>query len=229
MRYYERGPIKEPFKVDAYFYNAFQLLSESTGNGKINYCYNTAGDLIQQTLAQNDSSVWWRNGISRIEDGDVIDFAYDALGRLCETKKWKDHAHHTLYTQNYDAVGKIVEETIEDEQGKTLYQKQFTYTSSGELFQEIGFPMNKKTTLQEHTYDPLGRLSQLKKGNDQWNISYKKKGRTLKKTIQDPMGSLLEKTYNRAGLLTSLHNTTFAYDPLHHLTQEKHQSFQDYP
>ncbi len=225
VRYFERGPIKEPFKVDAYFYNAFQLLSESTGNGKIKYCYNTAGDLIQQTRSQKDSSVWWRNGISRIEDGNVIDFSYDTLGRLCETKKWKDPAHYTLYSQGYDAVGKIVEEKIEDEQGKLLYQKQFTYTPSGELFQEIGFPMGAKTILKEHTYDPFGRLAQLKKGDDQWSISYKKKGKNLKKTIRDPMGSLIEKTYNRAGLLTALHNTTFAYDPLNNLTQEKTNQF----
>ena len=225
VRYYERGPIKEPFKVDAYFYSAFQLLSESTGNGKIKYCYNAAGDLIQQTLSQKDSSVWWRNGISRIEDGDITNFAYDTLGRLRETKKWKDRAHYTLYSQDYDAVGKIVEEKIEDEQGKTLYQKQFTYTPSGELFEEIGFPMNKKTILKEHTYDSFGRLSQLKKGDNQWNISYKEKGKTLKKTIQDPLGSLLEKTYNSAGLLTALLNTTFAYDPLNNLTQEKNHHF----
>ena len=220
VRYYERGPIKEPFKVDAYFYNAFQLLSESTGNGKIKYCYNTAGDLIQQTLAQKDSSVWWRNGISRIEDGNITDFAYDALGRLRETKKWKDRAHYTLYSQDYNAIRKVIEEKVENEQGKVLYQKQFTYTPSGELFQEIGFPMNAKTILKEHAYDPFGRLAQLKKGDNQWNISYNEKERTLKKTIQDPMGSLLEKTYNSVGLLTSLHNTTLTYDPLHHLTQE---------
>jgi len=139
VRYYERGPIKEPFKVDAYFYNAFRLLSESTGNGKIKYCYNTAGDLIQQTLAQNDSSVWWRNGISRIEDGNVIDFAYDALGRLRETKKWKDHAHYALYTQNYDAVGKIVEEKVEDEQGKILSAGTYLDIDSTNLYLPAGF------------------------------------------------------------------------------------------
>jgi len=120
LRYYEKGSIKNPFKRDLYFYNAFHLLSESTANGDIKYIYNSRGELIQSILAQNHSNVWWSTGISRIEKGEITDFAYDSLGRLIETKKWKDHTHYTLHTQDYDLLGHIIEDRIEDERGKLL-------------------------------------------------------------------------------------------------------------
>ena len=65
VHYYERES-NENYKNDFYFYDAFHLLSESTSNGQIKYLYNSQGQLIQSTFAQNDSRVWWCSGISKI-------------------------------------------------------------------------------------------------------------------------------------------------------------------
>ncbi|MFW9873666.1 MAG: RHS repeat domain-containing protein, partial [Candidatus Thorarchaeota archaeon] len=236
IKYYKRGSKKNLFKSDTYYYDAFKLLSESTSNGDIKYLYNNKGELIQTIFAQNDSEVWWsRKGIADIEDGEVTDFIYDSLGRLIKTKKWKDNTHYTLYAKKYDLLGHLIEERIENEQQKLLYKKQFTYLPSGELFQEIGFPNNKETVLKEYTYDPLGRLSRIKKGNSIWNINYEKNHGSLKKIVKDPFNSVTEEVYNGMGLLESrikrdqnlnfILEEQFDYGLLNNLIQEKNSDF----
>jgi RHS repeat-associated protein len=235
VNYYERES-KEKYKTDSYYYDAFHLLSESTSTGKIKYIYNSKGQLTQSIFAQNDSSVWWSNGISKIENGEITDFAYDAGGRLIETKKWKDKTHYTLYAQKYDLWGRVIEERIEDEQGKLLYKKKFTYTLSGQLLSEIGFPNNQETILAEYSYDPLQRLSQVKRGNSIWDITHEENQGAVKKTIRDPLGSITEESYNSAGLLRSciqkdpnyspLLDERFTYDSLNNLAQEKTSNFE---
>lgn len=234
LRYYKRGSMKDPFKTNFYTYNAFQLLSESTEKGDIKYSYSAAGDLTEQTIAQPHSKVWRSYGISRIENGDVTNYAYDSFGRLYETKKWKNSSQYTLYTQSYDLLGNITKETIKNEQGKTLYQKGYTYTPSGELFQEVNFPHNVKTISKEYTYDPLHRPSQLKKGENIWNITYQEREKLLTKIIQDPLGSTIENSCNHGQLTSFIHRDSkqtpllkknLAYDPLGNLIEEKTAHF----
>jgi hypothetical protein len=38
-------------------------------------------------------------------------------------KKWKDKTHYTLYAQKYDPLGRVIEESIENEKGKLLHKK----------------------------------------------------------------------------------------------------------
>ena len=235
VHYYERES-NENYKTDLYYYDAFHLLSESTSNGQIKYIYNSQGQLIQSTFAQNDSSVWWSTGISKIENGEVTDFAYDAQGRLIETKKWKDKRRYTLYAQQYDSLGHVTEERVEDEQGKLLYKKQFTYTPTGQLLSEIGFPNNQETVLAEYTYDAFGRFAQVKRGNSIWDITHEEGQGLLKKTIRDPLGSITKESYNREGLLlsriqkdpkySSLLDEQFTYDALNNLSGEKASNFE---
>ncbi|MDJ0652184.1 MAG: RHS repeat-associated core domain-containing protein [Simkaniaceae bacterium] len=234
IRYYERES-NENYKTDVYDYDAFHLLSESTSNGKVKYLYNSRGQLIQSIFAQNDSHVCWRKGISEIENGEVTDFSYDSQGRLIETKKWKDTTHYTLYAQKYDPLGHMTEKRIEDEQGKLLYKKQFTYTPAGQLLSEIGFPNNQMTVLTQYTYDPFQRLHQVKKGSSIWDVTYEEDQGLIKKIIKDPLGSSIEESYKRAGLLISriqkdpkhflLFHKQFTYDPLNNLIKEKASNF----
>lgn len=234
VHYYERGS-SENYKTDFYFYSAFHLLSESTSSGQIKYIYNGKGQLIQSIFAQNESIVSWSNGIYGIKNGEVTDFAYDGVGRLIETKKWKDQTHYTLYAQTYDPLGHVTEERIENEQGDLLHKKQFTYTPSGQLLSEIGFPNNQETTLAEYSYDPFQRLSQVKRGNSIWDITHEETQGVLKKTIRNPLGSITEESYNNKGLLLSrvqkdpkyspILDVRFTYNPLNHLSEEKTLDF----
>lgn len=235
INYYERES-NEKYKTDYYYYDAFHLLSESTSNGEIKYIYNSKGRLAQSIFAQNDSTVWWSTGISKIENGEVADFAYDAGERLIKTKKWKDKTRYTLYAKKYDPLGRVIEESIENEQEKLLYKKQFTYTPSGQLLSEISFPNNQETVLAEYSYDPFQRISQVKKGSSIWDISHEETPGILKKTIRNPAGSVTEESYNNKGLLLSriqkdpkyspILDERFTYDPLNNLIKEIAANFQ---
>lgn len=182
------------------------------------YAYDKTGRKIGQTKC----------GIQKTE------YAYDTLGRLHKTIK-----DATVEVKEYDVVGRVIEERIEDRSGTLFEKKRFGYdVNDNKIWIEEWF---SPTTSCMTTFQYNGRKELVQKvdglGNkttldyDHFFINEKGK-QVLKKTTTDPLGNKIieifniekkvvsKETQNIKGERTSL--TEFAYNALGQETSQTH-------
>lgn len=96
-------------------YNAFHLLSEidALGNTTV-YTYDYAGRLETVTKGNSKTTI-----------------QYDALGRIIRTSEYSNSNEYTASAYAYDALDRIIEERIEDEQGAVLNKARYGYDEKG--------------------------------------------------------------------------------------------------
>ena len=123
------------------------------------YKYDPIGKL-QTSIERKQQSKCWQtveNGVTEIENGKRIDFHYDSLGFSIGVKKSKGSKDFSLYIKERDLLGRIIEERIENTDGKILAKTKYTYSSQGEVSQVIGFPNNQESILTQYEYDAFNR------------------------------------------------------------------------
>lgn len=205
IEYYQRGSTgqRDGFKRDYFWYSAFRLLSKSDDQGPALYTYDHAGRLLTITESRKRSQCWYSTGISKIEDGDKVEFVYDALGRTRAVKKWKDSKAFTLQVKEYDLLNRVLEERIENEKGSALVKSRYVYNDKGQLSQVIGYPNNQESVLAQYGYDGFSRLSTIRDAlNQETQVIYDDRyvnelgQRVLKRTHIDPLGNQKEEIFD---------------------------------
>jgi RHS repeat-associated protein len=221
---YERGNDgkKHGFSREHYGYNAFHCIKRREGYGwddpgqEVSYKYDFAGRLIEE--------------ISRKTK---IDYTYDSLGRIGTIKSWKSAKDFSLHVNEYDNTNLLIEERIENPQGKELFKRRYRYDVEGRLSQIIGYPENQESVLAQYTYDGLGRVSKSSEGSDQYEISYELPfGRSQQQILKNPLGTRFEKSFNMMGNLSQytskssngnlLTQSDFSYDSVGNPIYEAH-------
>lgn len=193
-----------PYQKEFYEYRGFNLSSKSTSSGGMaeDYQYDHLGRLSRILVST-------KNACNQSNSKNKTEFYYDNLGRLEKTKKWKDKSTYSLYLNEYDILGRIVHESIENELGERLFQKEYAYNTEGEITQLIGYPNSQHSILAQYEYDDFNRLVQKKDAlgaltqieyND-YNIDSNGQHSILRKTI-DPEGDQTEETLDKVGNLT---------------------------
>ncbi|MBX7067451.1 MAG: hypothetical protein K1X28_09485 [Parachlamydiales bacterium] len=197
IEYYERGSKgkKDGFKREFYGYDAFHLTSHvDEGGNKTTYTYDKAGRLAAQTLEEQK-----------------IEFVYDSLGRNHGIKKWKSAKTFTLEIKEHDLLDRIIEERIEDAQGKILLKTCRIYNEAGSLQKIISYPQNQESVLAQYDYDEFGRVCEIKDAfgtvtkveyEDQYVNEWGQK--VLKRTQTDPYGTEDETFFDPAGRIAKI-------------------------
>jgi YD repeat-containing protein len=144
VQHYKRGSQgAEPFKENAYEYNAFHKISETNERDeKTTYIYDKAGRLA----------------ILR-KDNRKTEFLYDALGRMQGVKKCRGSQAFTLEVKEYDLLDRVIEERTENSKGLILLKSRYVYNDAGQIAQVIGYPQNKESILVQYEYDGFGHLT----------------------------------------------------------------------
>ena len=169
------------------------------------YRYNVFGDLFQTVLPE----------------GNVIEYSYDATGRLLTVERKPDdqptsHGERTVYT--YNAVGNRVLEEQETWDGAMWVKRSQTetiYTTRCQADKIIrGFGGDEATT--EFAYDCEGNLERV------WDANHPSMAQTVPATteyVYDDLSRLTEmhQPFGGAGGGTSV--TAYAYDAQDHLNQ----------
>ncbi len=200
-----------------YTYNALGQITHKTypDNRTVDYAYNTAGYLTSVTdSVQGATTMQYdaRNFMTHIvypdghwftfeydnagkrtrrtgEDGYVLNYAYDAAGRL---HKISDGASATIITYSYDSVGHLGRE----DKGNGTYTT-YAYDTAGQLTSLVNYaPDNSVQSRFDYTYDANGQ-------------------RTSMTTLQ----GTTTYTYDALGQLTAVQypdasQVTYAYDAL---------------
>jgi len=206
IEYYQRGSTgkRDGFKRDYFWYSAFRLLAKSDDQGMALYTYDQEGRLSTLTESKNKSDCSWNaDGITRIKNGDKVEFVYDLLGRTQSVKKWKDSKAFTVQVKEYDLLDRVLEERIESEKGAVLAKSRYVYNDKGQLSQVIGYPNNQESILAQYGYDGFSRLSTIRDAfNQETQILYDDRyvnelgQRVLKRTHIDPLGNQKEETFD---------------------------------
>lgn len=180
------------FKERTYNYSAFHKTSEKDERGnETKYTYNNAVRVA-----------------SLAKENQKVEIIYDALGRTHGVKKWSSPKTFTLEIKDYDLVDRVIEERTEDETGKVLLKKRYTYNDAGQLAEVIGYPQNKESTLLHYEYDGFGRLCKLTNAagsvttilyDDAYVNEWGQK--TQKRTFIDPLGTRTEEVFDTNGHL----------------------------
>ncbi|GAB4230498.1 MAG: hypothetical protein Tsb0021_08580 [Chlamydiales bacterium] len=200
-------------------YNSFHLLTETDTEGITTYyTYDAAGRKIEER-----------------RENLVKTFEYDALARPI---KVKEGPRITRFT--YDPLDRLIEETLEDEQGKILQSISYAYDFSGNVIQEIKRTQQgtaiKTTQYNAHNQptlieDALGQTTHFRYDY----IAYEGK-RVLSVTTIDPLGTSTQTLYNTLGkeriiekkdpLGNLIAKTEIFYDSVGNPITEKHHTIQ---
>lgn len=184
-------------KVEQVYDDAGRLVSiwDENGNPVERYQYDTRGNLVTRTDANNQSETYQYDTANRLiatttRKGELISYAYDGQDRLTQVTR-PDGA--TSYS--YDAAGRL----IQVQEGSTRLQ--YDYDQADRLVREIQDTPNGYNSV-EYQYDALDRrISRTVNGGDETRYSY-----------------------NKAGQLTQIQyrgeTTTYQYDAGGRLTQK---------
>ena len=176
-------------------YNAFHLLTTQDNAGHITtYTYDAAGRKKSES-----------KGTSHIE------YVYDALGRLEKTLEWYGEKDVKVTVTIYDFLNRLIEERVEDAQGRLLKQIRYAYDADnnrthifeGPIPTETAYDLFKRPIL---ITDPLGNQTAI-----HYDHGYKNSlGKfVLQRTKIDPLGNSTIITYDthNKGVLTIKKNS----------------------
>lgn len=126
-----------------YVYNTFHLLSEVDANGnQTNYFYDGAGRLTRT-----------------LKGTCCVQTDYDLSGRIARNSVYDEtHPENAIVTLfKYDILNRVVEETLEDYQGKIQKKTEYVYDEVGNRSQTITYCEAGKA-IHHCVYNPLGQL-----------------------------------------------------------------------
>lgn len=173
------------FKSETNFkYNTFHLLEElSPTNELVITEYDGAGRKMKTILTAPKSS------LQRITI-----YHYDALSRLEETRTHLENHAYTAIQYSYDALDRVVSETLTDHKGRIHSQKQISYDLEGNVAELTTLIMGKLATTKT-SYHAHGLIKEQTNAEGHTtkhfydyafcNIHHQT---VLKKTVIDPMG-----------------------------------------
>ncbi|NGX41898.1 MAG: tRNA nuclease WapA [Chlamydiae bacterium] len=117
------SPEGKTLSAEQWIYNVFHLLQEIDGEGNVtSYSYDSAGRVASQ------------------EKGDhCTTYEYDSLGRCCKTYEYCSETEYALTVQEFDLLGRVVEERIEDSSGKILQRQKYSYDAEGNRTEVINY------------------------------------------------------------------------------------------
>ncbi|OGL47349.1 MAG: hypothetical protein A2W05_00960, partial [Candidatus Schekmanbacteria bacterium RBG_16_38_10] len=195
-------------------YNTYQYTNPYTG---VNFPY----------LSQKDDYVY--DGTSTPKQA-AISFTYDSYGNITRKYFYGDVSitgdERDEYTEyNYDTINWLVSlpssTYVKDSGGVTKAQAWFTYYSgTGNLWKEESWLQGGTNPITTYTYDSYGNVWTITdpKNNPPTIITYDTAAYTYPATIQNPLGHIIQKTYDyRFGkVLTERdpnnNTTTYQYD-----------------
>lgn len=165
----------------SYRYDGFRKKKESDfGHPTSNFSYDRAERLIS------------------IERGrERVDFTYDGLGRVSDIKKWDSSDTFLLEKYEYDPLGYLTEERIENHLGKVFLKRAYEYDTLGRLSKRIGYPNNEERVLAKYEYDEWNRpIAIIDSAGAKTQIEYNSwhERRTL-----DPQGNQIEESFDSLG------------------------------
>lgn len=188
----------------SYEYNAFRLLHEKEkllGDLElyIGFHHDPAGRIIKKVLYDSGDSE--DDPSSRI-----FEFTHDSLGRIEKEKIWfgagpKDYFYKVY---QYDLLGQLKEEKIQDVKDRILLQRMFEYDRDGNCIEEYSFLNGQKISLYKTQYDAFGEpISFTNALGNTTVVSVDYIGKTLRKTLTDPLSSHTELEFDALGRLVS--------------------------
>jgi len=170
----------------SYEYKGTQLQSETDANGNVTYYeYDGAGRKI---------GVRTDNSYQQIE--------YDALGRLHKSTVWADDQHACVSIKEYDLLGRVIEERIEDLDGVLCTRVTYIYDHRGHLTEETHYTAEGPASTRKE-YDALGRVVRIidPEGNEavtdynDWHVNAH--GQKVQQiTVTDALGRQTITTHN---------------------------------
>ena len=171
-------------------------------NTSEHFVHDAEGRLLAHTdaLGRRTSYSYTRAGLvaGRTDAaGRTLKYGWDLLGRLSELH----NENGSRYDFRYDPVGRLLEET-----GFDLKSTQYRYDETSGVLAEV-VEAGLRTELE---FDPLGRLSERKAGEQSERFAYDGNGRLIEATNSD---ARLQWFYDRAGNLVREHQ---------HYLDEKH-------
>ncbi len=183
----QKNNAERVFKKKTYKYNTFHKLQEADEKDNVtHYTYDKAGRLA--TLEK---------------DKKKVEFLYDSLGRQYGVKKWKSADTFTLELKEYDFLDRVIEERIEETQGRVLVKKRYIYNEAGQLAQVISYPQNIESILMQYEYDGFGRLCKIITATGHataitYDDTYVNEWgqKTLKRMVIDPLGNGTEEIFD---------------------------------
>ena len=127
--------------TSSFVYKGELLLAETDANGNTtSYEYDCAGRRIGMRTETSYQQV-----------------EYDALGRPYRTVTWVDEENASVSVKEYDVIQRVIEERIEDLQGKVYKRTAYSYDHRGNRTEEVHFTADGPVVT--HTdYDALGRI-----------------------------------------------------------------------
>ncbi len=180
---------KDPLgNLTTYFYDSFHLLAIQDPEGYITkYTYDGASRKIAEE-----------------KNGERIEYAYDEMGNVCYVKTG------SLFTlMEYDLLGRVTEERLQDDQGKTLSQTAYEYDAAGNK-NVITRNVRGQEVKETFEYDSLDRLIfHTDPLGNQTHINYDELfrnslgQRVLQKVTTDPLGQKTLETYDSHRRLVS--------------------------
>lgn len=157
-------------------YNSFQKISDTDAKGtKTEYSYTISG-LLKSVKKENS----------------LIEYGYDEFQRLNSTKQWVSNTSYLLKTHQFDLLGRIVEECVEDENQKCHCLEQYCYDAAGnktEIIQQRPDGVSVTKTCYDSqnrpikTIDPLGNVTHISYSN-----VYQNGQKVLEIETLDPLG-----------------------------------------
>lgn len=139
------SPQDELLSTSKAVYNAFHLIEETDAEGiKTQYKYDDAGRLSMTKKGSQKHT-----------------YHYDNLGRLAATREYFGYASHEYIVKanSYDLLNRVIEERIEDAEGKIESFIQYVYDSAGRKIETIRCTTAGLST-QKIDYDILGNVIQ---------------------------------------------------------------------
>ncbi|NGX62298.1 MAG: hypothetical protein K940chlam9_01795, partial [Chlamydiae bacterium] len=185
----------ELLKTTSATYSPFHKLSETDAVGNTtHYTYDFSGRLISEKMNERE-----------------VTYEYDSLGR-----QYKTTEGDSVSLEFFNNRGEVVEKRIEDTQGNTLFQEQYTYDPAGSQTSVITCMGTTHTT-----YNNIGKpLEKLDPQGSPITYSYTYLG-GYQETITDPIGVSTYKLYDLRNRLTELS----IYSPQGELLQKREKHY----
>ena len=197
----------------------------------VNYVYNTLGQLISETYAQNNSAETYTydlagNMLTKTNrDGITTTYTYDVLNRLISTQAGSGQsAENISYTYNmidnitsmtdskgtttytYNARGFLTNETRAKNNG-TSYSATYTYDADGNRYQ---YSVSGIAALSStYTFDYANRLTKIVANNDTTSYTYDNNSNLLTEITKNSSNAVMKSatyTYNGLNLVKTQDN-----------------------
>lgn len=204
-------------KSQANIYNGFHLIKSIDGMGiETEFLYDEAGRKIAQ-----------------ITENRKITYEYDSISRLVKTITWIDELHYYAKVEKLDWLDRVVESSIEDEDGTLFEKTTYKYDRNGNksevsCYTEPSLPSTTSTeynaySLPNRIIDALGNTTTFLYDHHHIN---RQGQRVCRKITIDPLGYHKIETYNPQNLVASVelqneHSETISFQEFFYHSLDK--------